>query len=327
MLRRLFTVLAFGLLVLPVTAQIYRAEATESAQSNAVSAFPLRWLPPELVNPEIVYVSPDPSSGLIRLAPDRDYIIQMPNEPVLRNIVIEGGHNVVMIGGEIYIPWQGDNPSISSRTALKIYDATGIVHIEGVLLNGEDISEGIQIDAPQAIIQLQNIGIFNVRARDQVSFSDNHPDLIQTYGNVAELRIDRFTGSSDYQGLFFKADFNGPHGSIHISRTNIIGEPTARQLIWFQVQEGAAPVTLEDVWVDAPDGKPFGHAIWPASNGRYPTQAQISWNDRQLEVAQWPSEMTPSITGQVFEGIPPEGNFVNPEDIGIGYTPVGYIQP
>lgn len=340
MLRWMSSVIVLGLLALHITVQADSADSFGVAssqvtredapagyrlpiQQNTDSSELLRWSPPELVNPQIVSLFAE-SPSLLRLDVNQDYIIQMPPQPFLRGLVIEGGHNVVLIGGEIYIPWQGDNPSISSRTALKIYGSTGTVHIEGLLLNGEDISEGIQIDAPAATIQLQNIGIFNMRARDQVNFSDNHPDLVQTYGNVAELRIDRFTGTSDYQGLFFKADYNGPHGAIHISRTNIIGEPTARQLIWFQQQEGAGPVTLEDVWVDVPDGKNFGHAVWPAANGGFPAQAQIVYN-ANTQTASWPPSMTPSIEGLVFEGVPPEGNFVNPEDVGINYVSPGYM--
>jgi hypothetical protein len=320
MFRWISTAVVFGLLALHITVH---ADSFDQLQQNSDASELLRWAPPELVNPQTVSLVAE-SYSLVRLDPNQDYIIQMPRQPFQRSLVIEGGHNIVLIGGEIYIPWQGDNPSISSRTALKIKHSTGIVHIEGLLLRGDDISEGIQIDAPQATIQLQNIGIFNVRARDQVNFSDNHPDLIQTYGNVADLRIDRFTGTSDYQGLFFKADYNGPHGAIHISRTNIIGEPTARQLIWFQQQEGAFPVTLENVWVDVPEGNSFGDAIWPNIYGGYPSQAQIGYTT-STQVASWPAEMTPSIVGQVFEGMPPEGNFVNPEDIGISYISPGYM--
>lgn len=93
-----------------------------------------------------------------------------------------GGRNIVIIGGEIVIPWQGENPDIPSRTMLKLKASTGIVHIEGLLGRGDDISEGIQIAAPDAIVQIQNVRIEGIHARDQVEFTDNHPDIIQTWG-------------------------------------------------------------------------------------------------------------------------------------------------
>lgn len=327
------TITIFMMLILLMGVQI-NAETTPIDQTDGTpenqaaisqnSVERLRWPPPELVNPEVIQIPAVPSRGVIELDPNRDYIIEMPDQPIRRNMVIVGGRNVVMIGGEIFIPWQS-NPTISSRTALKIKDSTGIVHIEGLLLHGDDISEGIQINAPQATIQLQNIGIFNVHARDQVNFTDNHPDVIQTYGNVADLRIDRMTGTSDYQGLFFKADFDGPHGIVHVSRTNIIGDPTARKLIWFQEEFGAGPFILENVWIDVPESADFGNAVWPTVRGSYPARAILGMTDQNVPYATWPVEMSPIVTGHVYEGTPPGGNFVNPEDVGIGYTSPGYM--
>src|SRR5690606_37400164 len=105
---------------------------------------PLRWEPPALVNPTtIVRTTP----GTINLDPALDYIIQLPNK-LTSGIAIVGGHNVVIIGGHIEIPMQsGSLPSISSRRGLLIRDVTGTIHIEGLLLNGVDLSEAIQIDS------------------------------------------------------------------------------------------------------------------------------------------------------------------------------------
>ena len=251
----------------------------------------------------------------------KDYIIRMPATPLRAGLALVGGRNVVMIGGEINIPWQSSG-TIASRTMLLIRGATGIVHIEGLKGGGADISEGIQIDAENAIVQLQNIRIDNIHARDQVGFTDNHPDLIQTYGNVRELRVDRFTGSSDYQGVLLKADYNGAHGTVTIRRMNIIGLPTARYLWWANTQSGAGRVTLDNVWVDVPTQRSggLGRSVWPDINGTSPNRATVQRDASGVEYATWPTAMVPQIVGQVNEGLPLGGDFVPANSVGIGYT-------
>lgn len=304
----------------PITAQ------TPPPTSDILASEPLKWAPPELENPITIDLPPDYPGWTLKLEIDQDYIIQMPNEPLKTGLSINNGRNIVMIGGEIDIPWMGDEASISDRRALILSGMTGIVHIEGLLIHGEDLTEGIQIDAPDAIVQLQNVGIFGVHARDEVEFTDNHPDLIQSYGSVGELRVDRFTGSTDYQGFFFSADFNGAHGGIDLSHVNIIGLPTARYLIWFSQTEWKGDVKLEDVWVDVPEERSggLGDAVWPPTHHDFPDRAEIITNADCICVG-WPPEMIPHITGFVQQGTPPDGDFVRAENIGTHYISPGYI--
>jgi hypothetical protein len=285
----------------------------------------LKWPPPCLESPNVIQVEPDDNTTVLRLEANQDYIIEMPDVPITRGLALQGGRNIVMIGGEISIPMLGDYPSIESRTGLRILQSTGTVHIEGLLIHGDDISEGIQIAAPAAIVQLQNVGIFGIHARDEVNFSDNNPDLIQTYGGVKELRVDKFTGSTDYQGLFFRADGRAM-GSVYLSRVNIIGLPTARHLIWFEPYSGSGDVFLWGVWVDVPATSTEGlnSAVWPDPNGKYPTQARVSTTFSGKQIASWPSAMTPQVNGLVMEGLPPDGDFVGPNDVGVGYMSPGY---
>ena len=286
----------------------------------------LSWAPPELADPVSVHIEADFWQRVYELDPDQDYRIELPDEPVRRGLIFVGGRNLVLIGGEIAIPWQGANASITSRTALKIKGATGTVHLEGLLLRGQDISEGIQIDAPDAEVQIENVGIFNIHARDQVNFSDNHPDLIQTYGNVKALRIDRFTGSTDYQGLFFAANFNGTHGPVDLRRVNIIGNATARNLLWLQPQAGAGDVTLDQVYLDAGGmtNRNLSEAVWPNGRGKYPDQVQVASLESVGQTATWPETMQPRVRGYVMSSRPPQGDFVSPNHIGVGYCSGSY---
>jgi hypothetical protein len=299
------------------------AVAAEAGAEGASEAL-LRWEPPELVDPVLLRLDPEPTQGL-RLDPDRDYVIVFPDTPVRRAINLSGGRNVVIIGGEIDIPWQGNSPSIASRRALHLTRVTGTIHVEGLLLHGDDISEGIQVNAPRAVVQIQNVAIVDIRARDQVDFRDNHPDLIQTYGNARELRVDRFTGSTDYQGFFFQADFYGPaHGPVRLSRVNITGKPTARYLLWFTPVPGAGDVTLEDVWLDVPPERSggLGRAVWPHVAHDGPSRALLT--EGPLPSVSWGPASVPRITGAVFGGRPPGGDFAPPSEVGVGYRSPGY---
>ena len=282
----------------------------------------LTWSPPKLSKPRVVKVPARSSQTIIKLSSGKDYVIEMPSTPVTRGLIFVGGRNIVLIGGEIAIPWQGSGASIASRTGLKIKNATGTVYIEGLLLRGNDLSEGIQINAPRATVQLQNVGIFNMHARDQVRFSDNHPDLIQTYGNVKRLQIDSFTGVTDYQGLFFATKYNGAHGPVDLRRVNIIGSRTARSLLWVQPQAAAGDVTLDRVYLDssATRKRNLGEAVYPSIWTAASVRARLSSGS-----VTWPVGMKPRISGSVVSGRPPGGSFVSPEKIGTRYKSPGHF--
>ncbi|MGJ3239841.1 MAG: putative Ig domain-containing protein [Anaerolineae bacterium] len=320
--RILRQVLVIGLVI----ASLFTVSVSNAQDASSPLQPPtlLRWAPPELDNPTTINVRTS-GNRTIKLDSNRDYILNMPDTPVTEALRLQGGRNIVLIGGEIDIPYQGSNPTRSSRTGIKIKDSTGTVHIEGVWIYGEDLSEGIQIDAPDAIVQIQNVRIEDIRARDQVNFTDNHPDLIQPYGNVVELRVDHFTGATDYQGFMLKADFNGSLGTVDISNANIIARPTARYLIWFSNVNNAGDVTFENVYLDLPSGRhgSLGNAVWPRERASYPNQAQVIDTSDGSGVT-WPAEMRPRIHGYILEGTPPQGDYVRQDQVGIGYVPVGY---
>jgi hypothetical protein len=298
----------------------------EGGAGGGAEAALLRWEPPDLDDPILLRLTPEPNA--LHLDPERDYIIELPNEPLRRGINLSGGRNVVILGGEIDIPWQGAAPSIAARRGLHLTSATGTIHVEGLLLRGDDISEGIQVNAPAAIVQIQNVAVLDIRARDQVGFTDNHPDLIQSYGNARELRVDRFTGSTDYQGFFFQADFYGPqHGPIRLSRVNITGRSTARYLLWFAPVAGSGDVILDDVWLDVPEEREggLGRAVWP--NVAYDGASRAVVTAGAPETVAWPTGAAPAITGHVSAGTPPGGDFASPDLVGIGYRSPGYRLP
>ena len=178
----------------------------------------LRWAPPPLTNPETVQAG----SGFteLKLNRSKDYIVVMPSSTKLGGTSIDGGRNVVIVGGHLTVPPQllPTADADRQRRALYVKDTAGTVHIEGLLIDGSGggQSDGIAISAPDAIVQVQNTRIVGLRGGE----STWHADLIQPWGGVKELRVDRLTGSSTYQGLHIAPDLK-PIGGSTLSRVNL----------------------------------------------------------------------------------------------------------
>jgi hypothetical protein len=239
------------------------------------------WSQPALEDPERLVVTSDDAH--LRLQDGRDYLIEF-GEPVSRigGVVLDGGRNVVLRDGHITIPPAGPDPSIQDRRGLFIQEQTGTVHVERLVIDnsGGDLSEGIQIAAPDAVVQLIDVRVDGVHARDQVEFTDNHPDVVQPWGGVRELRVERLTGVTAYQGIFLKAD-RAPIGRVILRDVNLRGVEGARYLLW------AAPeveVEVDNVWIE------------PAPR-----------RSHRLSVRPEPPDRT---WAGVRIGVPPDGDFV-----------------
>ena len=262
----------------------------------------LRWRPPPLEDARTVRVGA--RGGELWLKPGRDYRIQL-TAPLrgLGGLVIHGGRNVVMVGGRITIPYAGRRPTPQQRRALYLEGQTGVVHLEGLLIDnsGGDLSEGLQIAAPKAVVQLQNVRIDGIHARDRINFSDNHPDLIQPGGGVRELRVHRFTGTTAGQGFFLRGD-RAPIGRVVLDQVNLVGLPGARVLLWKRCTkphpapcEGPDfPLDVSDVWVRPAPDRGLSRSLKPA----LPDQ---TWSD-------------------VRAGVPPGGDFVTAANLRRRYS-------
>jgi hypothetical protein len=256
----------------------------------------LQFAPPKLHSPQTIKVSP--SNHLITLKPHQDYVIKMPSSPLREPLSIAGGHNVVMIGGEIDIGPQGRHASIDARRGLALKGQTGVVHIEGLLIRGKGLTEGIQLDQRlHSTVQIENVRVVGVHARDERNFTDNHPDVIQTWAGPARLYVDRLTGSTDYQGLFLNPQqFGGRRNRPRIfdfRNVNIAGLPTARYLLW---RGTPFRMRLSDVWVKPARRRPPQLTMWPTPQ---------AW------------------TGVQF-GTPAGGDFVPVQSVGVHYKSPGY---
>jgi hypothetical protein len=194
---------------------------------------PLQWAPPEgWQDYDAVELPAD--GGRLRLDPRIDYRLAA-DRPIEGPLEIIGGRNVVWIGGAIVIdrPEPVDEPhraiGLTIRDGDDSVDRT--VHLEGLLLDGSGLNDGVNVDAPSAIVQLQNIHIAAVTFegaddRDGTGpYEDmgrNHPDVVQVYGGHRELRIDGLTARSAYQGLFLKVDHpDGRGGTVRLRDVDV----------------------------------------------------------------------------------------------------------
>jgi hypothetical protein len=217
----------------------------------------------------------------------------------------------VIKGGTIALP------SISAKTTgLFIANSVGTVHVEGVLFDGSlHEMDAIQIAAPAAIVQIEN-----VRANSLLgSFDTNHADVIQPWGGVKELRVDRLTADSNYQGIFTRPD-QGAIGSVNLQNVDLTfnnAKATADGgfLLWMSSDCKMAPTTLSNVYITPRSGKTLGMSVWPATSDRVCPSLQTG---NTVTFPKLP------VTGGVIGGTPPAGPFVPVGRAGTAYVSPGY---
>jgi len=254
----------------------------------------LAWAPPELDDPETVEVTQDERD--LRLDDDTDYVVEMPDEPVDGAVTISGGRDVVLIGGEIRIDEESD--SDNGQRGLYLKDQTGTIHVEGLLISGDELAEGINLSQRAgATVQLQNVRVETVHG----SRDGHHADVIQTWAGPSVLRIDRLTGSTTYQGFFLlPMQFLEEEPELFdLRNVNIVGEDAA-YLLW---RDGAAwPLDVDNVWVSTDkDPEDRGAFLWARGD-----DAEDAWDDVEV-------------------GTPPGGDFVPADSVGVGYSSPGYL--
>ena len=172
------------------------------ASSAPVNA--LTWPPPlgwQLFDEVLVPAE----GGTFTLDPGTDYRIVTP-ETIAGPVRIRGGRHVVWVGGHISISRGDTRPGATERRAIFIGDhpdeptvARRIVHLEGLLLDGDDLSEGIDIAAPSAIVQIQNVRVSGVFIRGADDRDGTYPEPTDLnpcqYANPSPGALDRHPGS------------------------------------------------------------------------------------------------------------------------------------
>ena len=253
-----------------------------------------------------------PSGGTLRLDDQTDYLLQAPDR-ITAPVTIRGGRNVVWIGGHVDIDACCAGGA-TDRRAVMIMDGDNpvrdrIVHLEGLLLEGDHLAEGIDTNADLAIIQIENVRVDNLRLA-----AGGHPDIIQTWGSYGELRVDRLTGRTDYQGLFLRVDLaNHPRGGdISLRRVNLEAFESAESVghtlysVW---NDSTGEVRVDQVYSEAHRNGHYGPGadratilveddwrVYPEING-----GVMTWPDHPAKVHRWDD----SGLGSIQAGAPP----------------------
>ena len=293
-----------------------RTVSVSNGSGSAGSGPTLTWAPPSLSNPITINVTN--ANKQLFLDTAKDYRLNI-TEKLTGNpgLYINGGHNVVVIGGHVEMPTAGTS-SYWDRTGVKVLNSTGVVHLEGLLIDGAYLADGIVTGAPSATLQIENVRVEYVHAT-----ADEHPDCLQTQAGLGGLHIDRFSCSTELQGLFL-SDAPGPVGACDIRNTNIVGRP-GKVLFW-QQSKSVGPISLSNVWLyTAQPWSDFGYWTYPNREGV--TYLGTTDTTRRAVVSSDGSNSTfigSNISGQMNKGMPPGGDFVPASKVGASYSSPGY---
>jgi hypothetical protein len=307
-------------------------EQGSSPTTGLAAAGPLKWAPPALSSPKTVSVPSGQDPYVLNLNTGQDYIVTLPAAGLHGTLEINGGHNVVLTGGEIVVPSsanQSDNGADGSDTALYVRGSTGVVHLEGLLLRGEANVQfdGIDVNAPEAVVQVENVRMSELYG----SQTTEHADAIQTWGGAKALDIDRLTADGDYQGLTINPNNGNSVTSSDIENVNLTVDPRPAALaessvgggimLWLTTETStcnARPVKLSNVYIDNESGRvPSTETIWPSPTSGLPCAAVISGGR-----ASWPGL---PVSGSVSLSAPPAGSFVPAGVAGLSYLSPGYL--
>jgi hypothetical protein len=290
----------------------------------------LSWAPPKLDQATVVHAPNGENPAILSLDPRRDYVVKLPRHGLRGTLEINGGHNVVLIGGEVKVPStanQTDNGADGTDTAIYVRASTGTVHIEGVLIKADDdtLYDGIDVNAPEATVQVENVRVEDVYG----SLTSEHADVIQTWGGVKELDVDRLSAHGDYQGLTVAPDL-GRVGSVHLKHvdlTAVAAPPSlAREtvgggiMLWLTAGTSTCDsptVTLKHVFIANRTGRiRSANTVWPSPTSGLECAATLAGG--RIE---WPSL---PVSGGVTLGVPRGGSFVPMGVAGRSYRSPGY---
>jgi hypothetical protein len=270
----------------------------------------------------------------LHLKDNHDYILKMPARKKTGPLYIKGGGDVEIIGGLMSTKVEGPNINIRDDAGTR---NGRIVHIEGVLINGSSRvpADGIKIQAPHTIVQLENDRIVGLHGK----LRGYHADVIQPGGGVKALRIDGLTGSSHYNNLYLRretnplkppigkvtirnANFRGYHNSGHRPRTTLRAISIGTQASPPSNDSQAINcnltnrVILKNVWMTPPRGVRAANFVYP--HDRMEGAAKTCHSKLSSGVVFWPHWRS---DGKVIGGLHTghHADFVPKGVAGLGY--------
>jgi hypothetical protein len=207
----------------------------------AVSGFkePLTWPAPSLSEPVRTFDVPAAGAHWYGVSTTVDCVLKMPDVPVSGTVKLDGCRNINLVGGEIY---SGADPcseaahGTSESVGLVLSDWAGVAHVEGLKIHGRGFSDGIYATStlPNSISEVEATWLGGFAACSEPpsgsinGWPNEHPDCFQTWAGPSQIRFDKVTCWTIYQGLNVDsntwANSSGtrfPANSIDVRRTNV----------------------------------------------------------------------------------------------------------
>jgi len=118
---------------------------------------------------------------------------------------VNGGRNVIVDGGTTILPDPGDwtLADLYKRRASAINGTTGIAYVAGQWAKGAGLSEGLQVNIPGEF-RGAHLRMDWCHVKDNVNYTDNHPDLVQIIRADGGVTLDGGAGVTDMQGVMIK---------------------------------------------------------------------------------------------------------------------------
>lgn len=292
----------------------------------------LKYQPPDYSNYTVINVPATGSGTNGRFIPplnsSTDYVINLPSQKRTGVVRIEGGRNIVIIGGEIERAVEGGGYQDQDRRCLYFLNNTGNIYVEGVHfhINGSNNPfDAIYVHNTQASassgqeITIQNCLFENVLG----SFTGFHSDAFQmqdsSYFN-GTIRFYRNTITTDYQGYY--ALHEGTSTVTYIEKTNYVIVAESGACLWFGDNGN-------DYW--SRRHTVLGEGVYLQTARTLfdqvrPNEECVIVNERPVlsnGVMTWPNSSY--ITGSLIAGTPLEGNYVTSDIAGHTYVSPGYI--
>jgi hypothetical protein len=230
----------------------------------------LRWKPPGWNGNEPTLPSSYPGyqvksvtkDGTVSLTNGVDYVLEVDaSYSGGGRIWVQGGRNIVVVGGEIdYANSSGDG--FNSSFQFEGGDDGAIVHVEGFLTKNQP--NGFTLKAPK-MFQFQNI---HCDLRD--GSGQGHPDLIQVWSGYKAkgIRINRWTG---YSGYTYFSDFTDDKGPAQF------GSETPGFWELYDVDMHHVNGQGLGNWMGSPN-----HAVWKGKNLWLETSTEPTGNRRDM---------------------------------------------
>ncbi|HEY2658095.1 MAG TPA: hypothetical protein VGI79_00115 [Caulobacteraceae bacterium] len=302
--------------------RVWAAIALLCTATTPALAAPLKWRPPNLVNPVVITVTAGDVHA--RVSTSQDCILRWPTTKHVGTVWIEGCHNLVSIGGWNSIAQSSNHTNSAVARILYLSATSGVAHIEGLLGDASSggMSDGIDIEAPLATVQIENVRIDGI-----YGYNDEfHADCVQPFGGVKALRIYNFTCRTGYQGLSIWPVTGSPRGwTADIERTNVAligadinGSHNNGGYIYWPCANSActngALTSLNEVYLQPRAGTGFSTTVNSPSRSSWSISAGVL------------AMIFPNlpIVGHVIQGPPPTGDFVPSGVAGVRYVSPGY---